>query len=140
MKSTPLAPDLRFGPTGKRKTQANREVYFVQAETLGLIKIGVANQASRRFVSLQADSPDPLRLLGIMTCENHGALEFTLHLRFAHLRVRGEWFRPDPELLAFIEENVIDEDERQWRYMCETVAAIAREKPRTTPNAKPLPA
>lgn len=41
-----------------RKRRKHREVYFVRAKTLGLIKIGVANTARERFVSLQTDSPD----------------------------------------------------------------------------------
>jgi hypothetical protein len=28
--------------------------------------------------------------------------EAELHQRFRHLHVRGEWFRPGPDLLAFI--------------------------------------
>jgi Meiotically Up-regulated Gene 113 (MUG113) protein len=32
------------------------------------------------------------------------ALEEELHQRFAHCRVKREWFKAVPELLAFIEE------------------------------------
>lgn len=28
--------------------------------------------------------------------------EYKIHLRFEHLLIRGEWFRPEPELLQFI--------------------------------------
>ena len=34
-------------------------------------------------------------------------LEAELHQRFNALRIRGEWFRPEPELLSFIEERAI---------------------------------
>jgi len=118
---TPLAPNLR------RVTQQVREVYFVRAKEMGLIKIGVANTARERLVSLQVDSPDHLELLGVIECRNRGALEKQIHQRFAHLRVKGEWFRPGEDLLDYIEDHATPDEERLWRMKCEVVAAIARE-------------
>ena len=112
-----------------RNANQRREVYFVQAAKEGLIKIGVANDARRRLSSIRTDSPVPLDPLGIMVCNERGALENRLHRQFAHLRQRGEWYRAEPELLDFIRENAepFDDAERDWRWKCEVVAAIACE-------------
>lgn len=81
---------------------AERHVYFIEAEGTGLVKIGVANCAYARMKSLDQMSAVPLRLLGSVTTDKLGALEKELHGRFAAHRVRGEWFKADPEILAFV--------------------------------------
>lgn len=87
-----------------------REIYFLQADTLRLIKIGVTNDTSKRLSSMQTMSPDKLTLLGLMICPSYGALEAWLHNRFREHRAHGEWFHPALELMAFIEQNALDED------------------------------
>lgn len=82
--------------------RAPTNVYFVQAETLGLIKIGAASTVGSRLCNLQVGSPNRLKLLAVMFSENALLLEAELHGRFAKHRAHGEWFRPVPELLAFI--------------------------------------
>lgn len=76
-------------------------VYFVQGETIPLIKIGIAKNFGLRFSSLQTGSPDTLRILAVIPGSREKEIE--LHKRFSRLRVRGEWFRPEPELLNYIE-------------------------------------
>lgn len=88
-----------------------REVYFVQAETLGLIKIGVTNDTARRLGSLQTFSPDRLKLLGLMICPARGSLEAWLHNRFADARSHGEWFNPTPALVEFIAAYALNEED-----------------------------
>lgn len=87
----------------RRTAQQTREIYFLQATTLGLIKIGVADNAAKRARDLALASPDALRVLGVMICHNHGRLEADVHARFAHLRKHGEWFSPGEDLLDYIE-------------------------------------
>lgn len=84
-----------------------REVYFVQAFELKLIKIGVTNDTQRRIVSMQTLSPDRLYVMGVQLCPRRGALEEVLHRKFAEHRQHGEWFSPAPALLAYIEANTI---------------------------------
>jgi len=80
-----------------------RSVYFVQALDGGPIKIGVAANPTTRLVGLQTGSPVSLRLLA--TVDAGGArLEHQLHAHFAASRSHGEWFRPTPELLTYIED------------------------------------
>ena len=75
-------------------------VYFI---TNGQeIKIGQSGAPLARMKDLQNSTPLPLQMLGHFRA--HPDEEYRLHAMFRHLRVRGEWFRPDPELIAFIDE------------------------------------
>lgn len=91
-------------PVESRKGQSDtRSVYFVEAAT-GLIKIGVATDPDGRLRALRTMSPVSLRL--VLTIPGVGAAgEIELHRRFAEHRSHGEWFRPAPELTAFIQEH-----------------------------------
>jgi hypothetical protein len=75
-------------------------IYFVQAAS-GPIKIGMAKNAERRVRALRTSSHEPLTLLASFSGEP--AIERALHRRFASLRLSGEWFRPEPELLRLID-------------------------------------
>jgi hypothetical protein len=75
------------------------KTYFVQGETTRLIKIGRSVDPYARMKDLQKGSPDTLRMLAILDQDYEGEL----HLKFSQHRVRDEWFRPAPELLAFVE-------------------------------------
>jgi hypothetical protein len=75
-------------------------VYF--AGSGGQIKIGWSRKVSARLAQLQTGSPIPIKLLGTMP--GGRAVERRLHEQFAHLRLAGEWFADDPELLAYIGE------------------------------------
>lgn len=89
-------------------------IYFLQHEN-GTIKIGTTTMYRKRLVKLETQH-GPLKLLGVM--EGARALEHELHLRFAHLRIKGtlrdgnsqgkEFFRPHESLLEFIRTNSQD--------------------------------
>jgi len=101
--STELStPQVTLGPDRRADM---REVYFIRAKTLGLIKIGIANRAADRLQSLQTMSPDALEILGVLQCSKIGIVEQQMHQRFKHLRLHGEWFQPGEDLLAFIAEK-----------------------------------
>jgi hypothetical protein len=74
-------------------------VYFVRAGDR--IKIGRATDPCQRFRGLQTAHPEALSL--VLSIPAHAALEGAIHDRFAHLKERGEWFRVEPDLVAFIE-------------------------------------
>jgi hypothetical protein len=83
-------------------------LYFIQGEFTGLIKIGKTETApADRMRSFQTGSPDRLLLLKSVRYPKNQNYEKEVHDRFAHLRTHGEWFRPDTNLLLFI-ENAID--------------------------------
>jgi len=75
-------------------------VYFVQASSDGLIKIGHSTSVASRLAVLQASSPVKLRLL--LDVPGGAPLEMFLHEAFAVWRQHGEWFSPCPALLTLI--------------------------------------
>jgi len=79
------------------------EVYFIQESGMGAIKIGITGRkAHSRLLNMVSSTPHSLTLLAAI--DGDRKLESSLHSRFASACIRGEWFRPVPELLAYIEE------------------------------------
>jgi hypothetical protein len=77
-------------------------VYFLRSGASGPIKIGfTGNTPMARLSALQTGNPEPLRLLAAIPGVRED--EQRLHERFAHIRIGGEWFRAEPDLLAFID-------------------------------------
>jgi hypothetical protein len=72
-------------------------VYFVYAEALGLMKIGVSANIKRRLRQIQTTCP--ARLTVFQVCEGCAGVEHEFHLAFAHLRSHGEWFFATQEML-----------------------------------------
>jgi len=88
-----------------------RQVYFVEAERLGLVKIGVATRARHRLRNLQIGSPDRLVLHGVVYTDDPHRLERGYHSTWKHLRRHGEWFEPDDDLREFLVEGLWPADE-----------------------------
>jgi Meiotically up-regulated gene 113 len=109
-------------------------IYFAQDETTFFIKIGFTDRddAEARIRSLQTGNPSSLVLL--FTMPGSQAEERAIHQRFATHRVRGEWFRPCREVLAFLAENWWNNVERPLRHI-EMNFITARYK-LTVPQAK----
>lgn len=78
------------------------KVYFLRSGARGPIKIGKARDVQRRVDEIKAGNPYELRVLAVMP--GGRAEERELHERFAHLRLRGEWFRPAAELRDFVKQ------------------------------------
>ena len=78
---------------------AGPSVYFVRAGSDGPIKIGQTDNAvTDRLRTLQTGNHNELQL---MACSRLLS-ERRLHQIFAHLRIRGEWFKAEPELLSAV--------------------------------------
>jgi uncharacterized protein YozE (UPF0346 family) len=76
-------------------------VYFIQSQGTHTIKIGyTAGQAQNRLKALQTAHPYQLNILATLPGDQN--YEKLLHQRFAEYRLKGEWFEPHPDLLAFI--------------------------------------
>ena len=61
-----------------------------------------------RQETYQTHSPYPVELLGVIACETEKdmwELEKTLIKRFSEHKLRGEWFKPAPEILTWIQEH-----------------------------------
>jgi len=72
-------------------------VYFIEAEKLGVVKIGFSDShPDRRLRELQTGCPAPLKLLAYF--EGTANEERQLHRTFSDLRSHGEWFRLDGDL------------------------------------------
>ncbi len=106
--ATPCAPRCRnpweCGPNGPGtggRGQTPADVYFIQAEGEGLIKIGLSSYPDCRLDAIQANSPARLRIIGIVPEGGYG-LEAALHRRFASNRQHHEWFAPTPDLMKWI--------------------------------------
>lgn len=78
-------------------------VYFVQAGEGGPIKIGVACNVEKRIGKMRVDNAAKLTLLGVI--DGGRAEEKSLHNRFGDAWIRGEWFRPEPLLVDWINAN-----------------------------------
>lgn len=81
-------------------------VYFILNRDSHAIKIGRARDIQKRLATLQTASPAELELLKavqVRTEFQSQQLEIILHSKFRHLRIRGEWFRAEPDLLRCIE-------------------------------------
>ncbi len=74
-------------------------IYFIRSGK-DTIKIGYTADLKKRFKSLQAASAETLKIVGKIYGTQ--ANEKELHKQFAHLRLHGEWFRLNSELLAYI--------------------------------------
>jgi len=80
-------------------------IYFIEVERKknSPIKIGWTDKLQQRLISLQTASPEHLSIVATML--GGLAKEAELHARFSELRIRGEWFRPDKELVEFIKSE-----------------------------------
>jgi hypothetical protein len=89
---------------GKRLPRRNETTwcYIYFARSGDTVKIGRSVDPAQRLRALQLTHAGELELLAAVAA--HVALEGALHKRFAHLRTRptGEWFRLEPDLVAFI--------------------------------------
>ena len=77
-------------------------IYFIQQGNNGPVKVGRSCDVSSRMASLQTANPVPLRLLATVP-EDETLTEASVHQRFCHIRLEGEWFEPTHELRGFIE-------------------------------------
>jgi hypothetical protein len=77
-------------------------VYFIQAGNSGPIKIGRTKNAQQRKHHLQLATHHDLTLLAAFKAPFWA--EGQLHHFYTQERIRGEWYRPSPRLLRYIEE------------------------------------
>lgn len=95
--------DLSHWHLPRREPSPGKHLYFIRNPTSGLIKIGVAKNVKKRLNQLGCACGVELELLRLI--EGHGALETEFHVAFGEHRTVGEWFKPDPELVAFATGN-----------------------------------
>jgi hypothetical protein len=86
-----------INPRRYRREHRKGFVYFVQCTVSGHVKIGYSQNPAQRLRKLDANAPAPLELLAIFSADRE--VESLLHAEFKHLRLHGEWFRPNDDLL-----------------------------------------
>lgn len=105
---TPCNREMSVSMSGEAKSkQSVYFVYFISNADSQAIKIGIAKNVERRLKSLQTASPAKLQVLKALQVNGLKAaqkLERALHQQFRHLRLSGEWFRADSELVKYINE------------------------------------
>lgn len=93
--------------------QPSLYTYFIQVEDpnqhAGPIKIGCARDVRARLSQLQTSSPYDLWLIGYVP--GGEKLERELHKKYAHLHLRGEWFRATEDLERDLYFMVYDYEE-----------------------------
>ena len=95
-----LEPVLAQALRDDKEADDQTRVYFIRESSVGAIKIGVSKHPKKRAKELQNHSLYVITLLA--TVDGGYSVEFLLHHLFAHAYIRGEWFRPVEELLAYI--------------------------------------
>lgn len=99
MKGEPLIKVVTARKRVKLQKPAQGFIYFVGGRR-GPIKIGYSTDVRKRLAKLRVGSSQRLSLMakapGTMEEERR------MHRQFSHLRIRGEWFRRDPEIIAEI--------------------------------------
>lgn len=104
-------------------------IYFIKCCCPnGFIKIGFTRGIHGRLAGLSTTSPYQMQLLRIV--RGTIAEERALHRRFHHLHERGEWFRPGPDLVTYIDSiqdetpppDTADDRERVERRLAKHIA------------------
>ena len=75
-------------------------IYFIKAERLGYIKIGISVNPIKRLQQLQASLLDNIELLTYTFGDRE--TEKYLHKRFSKFNYKNEWFLPEKEILSLI--------------------------------------
>lgn len=91
---------------GEIESSETEFIYFILNEECNAVKIGRAKDVDKRLKSLQTANCCELKIIKtIRTNGNSKAKKFEedLHEKYKHLRIRGEWFKAEQELLNFKE-------------------------------------
>jgi len=91
-------PNVTSRPHEPKARPNSPKTYFIQSELGGDVKIGKSADPNARLKQLQTGRSDRLRILKILE-DDH---EDKLHAKFRKLRMNGEWFRFEGELVEFL--------------------------------------
>lgn len=80
-------------------------IYFILNHDSNSVKIGRAKDVYKRLKALQTSSPvslEVLKVIQVKGMEEAINLERSLHAKFSHLRMSGEWFKVTQELISYL--------------------------------------
>lgn len=92
---------------GEKLAHQAHFIYFILNEDSNAIKIGRAKDLARRMNALQTSSPAKLKLIKSVQVEGGKEaheLEQSLHKKFSEIRLAGEWFKAEANLLEYISQ------------------------------------
>jgi T5orf172 domain len=92
---------------GDKLAHQTHFVYFILNEDSNAIKIGRAKDLAKRMKALQTSSPAKLKLIKSVQVESGEAaqaLEQSLHQQFWEIRLAGEWFKAEANLLEYMSQ------------------------------------
>lgn len=75
-------------------------VYFARFGSDGPVKIGFAKNITARMDNLGRRLWDDMKIIRVLDATEKD--EKTLHKRFSHLNIRGEWFTFSPEMFEYL--------------------------------------
>ena len=87
----------------------DKNVYLIVDEGKQYCKIGYSQRPNERLSGIQTGNPLKLHIYG--TIKGDVRTEKSLHKRFAHLRLQGEWFKYDSEIIEYFNKELLDDDE-----------------------------
>lgn len=109
----PLFRDSRDRSGSHNVSNNPKFVYFILAESVGKIKIGIADNVLKRKTGLQSGSPVGLSLYGFVEFSNAyraRKAEREYHKMFESKRSHGEWFNFDKEMAERLQELRSDDE------------------------------
>jgi hypothetical protein len=95
----PDVPHTSRSGYGGLRVRVPNKTYLIRCGSF--VKIGMAADIADRLRALEAANPHELDVLKVLAGGRQ--VERSLHVRFAAYRHRGEWFRLEGELAAWIE-------------------------------------
>lgn len=88
-------------------------VYIIRAGDAGPVKIGWTDDVEARRKQIQVSHHEPLCVVRLII-DGRRQTERWLHKRFAALRLVGEWFQFDPDMLV-VEPSDLEPLRPNWR-------------------------
>lgn len=85
---------------GKYRASGGSKIYFIGADDLPFVKIGISENIYKRLDGIQTSIPYDLRILFYFTGDRSDENE--AHMAFGRWKRRGEWYVKDPMISAYI--------------------------------------
>jgi hypothetical protein len=114
-----LAGPLDAEAVDKNRRVQSAHVYVIEADGLGLFKIGLSIEFKTRFPTYRTECPVhcwPLFVASVPACDVY-EIEKALHERYASRRTKGEWFALTPDDVDGLEAAIRQASNRSVRAM-----------------------
>lgn len=89
-------------PSSAGKPQRPGFIYLAHAQSTNWYKIGLSRNPQKRIKQINEISPVNVTLVCCFAVPRMGDAENALHNRFAHKRVKSEWFELEPADIEYI--------------------------------------